>query len=59
MNWKHFSLVCKHKHVLKTGAPPERFEGCTLLPMEFYGLTTGYFPWGYQHYFEPKYYLIF
>ena len=23
MNQKHFSLVCKHKHMLKNGAPPD------------------------------------
>ena len=25
MNQRHFSLVCKHEHMLKNGAPPDKF----------------------------------
>ena len=32
---------CKHKHMMKSGAPPDKFESCTVyLPIEFYGFTS-------------------
>ena len=31
-------LDCKHKHMMKGGAPPDKFESCTIwLPIEFHG----------------------
>ena len=34
-----FFLDCKHKHMIKNGAPPDKF--CTVwLPIEFHGFTS-------------------
>ena len=34
-------LDCKHKHMMKSGAPPNNSECCTLyLPIEFQGFTS-------------------
>ena len=34
-------LDCKHKHMMKSRAPPEKFESCTIwLPTEFHGFTS-------------------
>ena len=30
MNLEHLSLVCKHKHMLKNGAPPNNSESYTV-----------------------------
>ena len=35
MNNGHLSLVCKHKHMLKKGAPPDNFGA--LYRLLFYG----------------------
>ena len=31
-------LYCKHKHMMKSGAPPDKFE--VLYRIEFHGLTS-------------------
>ena len=32
---------CKHKHMMKSGAPPDKFRVCTVcLPIEFHGFTS-------------------
>ena len=34
-------LDCKHKHMMKSGAPPDNSEFCTVyLPKEFHGFTS-------------------
>ena len=34
-------LVCKHKHMMKSGAPPDKVRVLyCLLPMEFHGFTS-------------------
>ena len=34
-------LDCKHKHMMKSGAPPDKFESCNVhLPIEFQGFTS-------------------
>ena len=34
-------LECKHKHMMKNGAPPDRFGGLHfVLPIEFLGITS-------------------
>ena len=34
-------LDCKHKHMMKSGAPPKNSETCTVwLPIEFHGFTS-------------------
>ena len=34
-------LDCKHKHMMKSGAPPNQFGVlCRLLPIEFHGFTS-------------------
>ena len=35
-------LDCKHKHMMKCGAPPDKFRSpCTVcLPVEFHGFTS-------------------
>ena len=34
-------LDCKHKHMMKNGAPPNKFGALyRLLPIEFYGFTS-------------------
>ena len=34
-------LDCKHKHMMKSGAPPDKFLSCTVwLPIEFRGFTS-------------------
>ena len=32
-------LDCKHKHMMKSGAPPDKFES-VCLPIEFHGFTS-------------------
>ena len=37
-----YFLDCKHKHMMKTGAPPDRFRVLhCLLPIEIHGFTSG------------------
>ena len=40
MNRKHF-LECKHKHIMKSGVPPDKVGvlNC-LFPIEFHGSTS-------------------
>ena len=41
MNREHFSLDCKHKHMMKNGAPPDQFGGLyRLLSIELHGLIA-------------------
>ena len=42
MNQKHFSLVCKQKHMLKNGAPPHEFKNMYhLFPIEVSWFLNG------------------
>ena len=56
MNRAHLFFYCKHKHMMKSGAPPEKF--CTVcLPIEFLGFTSrinsnGYHSWYYLNFFR-------
>ena len=41
MSQEHLSVVCKHKHMLKSRAPLDNFGALySLLFMEFYGLNN-------------------
>ena len=41
MNQKQFSVFCKHKHMLKKGAPPDNYGVVyPLLSLQFYGLNS-------------------
>ena len=39
MNRTHLFLKCKHKHMMKSGAPPDKVLPC-LFPIEFRGFTS-------------------
>ena len=42
-------LDCKHKHMMKSGAPPENSESCTIwLPKECHGFTSRIISKGYH-----------
>ena len=52
-------LDYKHKHMVKSGAPPDDLESCTIwLPIEFHGFTSRINSKGY-HSFVPGLITIF
>ena len=41
MNRTHLFLTGKHKHMMKSGAPPDKFRVLyCMLPIEFHGFTS-------------------
>ena len=46
-------LDCKHKHMIKSGAPPDKSESYTVwLPIVFHDFTSRFYSKGY-HSFVP------
>ena len=42
-------LDCKHKHMMKSGARPDKFGSCIVwLPIEFHGFTSRIYSKGYH-----------